>query len=82
MCCDALRRLADKGQKAVIVGGGYIGVEVAVVLRQMGLEVYVVEILPQILMATTEPGESKMKSLIVYSSQSGNPKKLGKGRPQ
>jgi NADH oxidase (H2O2-forming) len=37
------------------VGGGYIGVEVAVVLRQMGLEVYVVEMLPQILMATTEP---------------------------
>jgi NADH oxidase (H2O2-forming) len=52
---DALRRLAAQGQKAVIVGGGYIGVEVAVVLRQMGLEVYVVEMLPQILMATTEP---------------------------
>jgi len=52
---DALRRLAATGQKAVIVGGGYIGVEVAVVLRQMGLEVYLVEMLPQILMATTEP---------------------------
>ncbi len=52
---DALRRFAAKGQTAVIVGGGYIGVEVAVVLRQMGLEVYVVEMLPQILMATTEP---------------------------
>ena len=52
---DALRRFAAKGQKAVIVGGGYIGVEVAAVLRQMGLEVYLVEMLPQILMATTEP---------------------------
>jgi len=52
---DALRRFAAEGQKAVIVGGGYIGVEVAAVLRQMGLEVYVVEMLPQILMATTEP---------------------------
>jgi len=52
---DALRRFAAKGQKTVIVGGGYIGVEVAVVLRQMGLEVVVVEMLPQILMATTEP---------------------------
>ena len=40
---DALRRFAGSGQKAVIVGGGYIGVEVAVVLRQMGLEVYMVE---------------------------------------
>ena len=49
------RRFAAEGQKAVIVGGGYIGVEVAAVLRQMGLEVYVVEMLPQILMATTEP---------------------------
>ena len=52
---DALRRFAAEGQKAVIVVGGYIGVEVAAVLRQMGLEVYVVEMLPQILMATTEP---------------------------
>ena len=40
---DELRRLAAKGRNAVIVGGGYIGVEVAVVLRQMGLEVYMVE---------------------------------------
>jgi len=52
---DALRRFAAQGQQAVIVGGGYIGVEVATVLRQMGLEVYLVEMLPQILMATTEP---------------------------
>jgi NADH dehydrogenase len=52
---DTLRGFAAAGQKAVIVGGGYIGIEVAVVLRQMGLEVDVVEMLPQILMATTEP---------------------------
>ena len=52
---DTLRNFAAAGQKAVIVGGGYIGIEVAVVLRQMGLEVDVVEMLPQILMATTEP---------------------------
>jgi NADH dehydrogenase len=52
---DALRGFAASGQKAVIVGGGYIGIEVAVVLRQMGLEVDVVEMLPQILLATTEP---------------------------
>ena len=52
---DTLRGFAASGQKAVIVGGGYIGIEVAVVLRQMGLEVDVVEMLPQILLATTEP---------------------------
>ena len=50
-----LRQYAAKGKQAVIVGGGYIGVEVAVVLRQMGLEVAIVEMLPKILMATTEP---------------------------
>ena len=52
---DTLRGFAAAGQKAIIVGGGYIGIEVAVVLRQMGLEVDVVEMLPQILQATTEP---------------------------
>jgi NADH dehydrogenase len=50
-----LRQRAAKSRQAVVVGGGYIGVEVAVVLRQMGLEVAIVEMLPQILQATTEP---------------------------
>lgn len=50
-----LRRVAATGKRAVVVGGGYIGIEVAVVLRQMGLDVTVVEMLPSILMATTEP---------------------------
>ena len=50
-----LREKAVGGKRAVVVGGGYIGVEVAVVLRQLGLDVAIVEMLPQILMATTEP---------------------------
>ncbi|RLC16737.1 MAG: NADH oxidase [Deltaproteobacteria bacterium] len=50
-----LRRLAAKGKRAVVVGGGYIGLEVAVVLRQMGIDVTLVEMMPKILMATTEP---------------------------
>lgn len=50
-----LRQLASAARKAVVVGGGYIGVELAVVLQQMGLEVYIVEMLPHILQATTEP---------------------------
>jgi NADH oxidase (H2O2-forming) len=52
---ETLRRLASTASRAVVVGGGYIGVEVAVVLRQMGLEVTIVEMLPKILMATTAP---------------------------
>jgi NADH oxidase (H2O2-forming) len=50
-----LRKFAAKGQKAVIVGGGYIGIEVAVVLKKMGLDVALVEMLPNILLATSEP---------------------------
>jgi NADH dehydrogenase len=50
-----LRQQASQSRQAVVVGGGYIGVEVAVVLRQMGLEVVIVEMMPQVLMATTEP---------------------------
>ena len=50
-----LRQHASTGKRTVVVGGGYIGIEVAVVLRQMGLDVTVIEALPTILMATTEP---------------------------
>jgi len=49
-----LRALAKTHKHAVIVGGGYIGVEVAVVLRQLGLEVAIVEMLPHIVQTTTE----------------------------
>jgi len=50
------RRAADaKLRKAVVVGGGYIGIEVAVVLREIGFAVTVVEMLPTILSQTTEP---------------------------
>ncbi len=52
---SVLRDLASKGKKAVVVGGGYIGIEVAVILREMGIDVSLVEMLPEILMATTEP---------------------------
>lgn len=37
--CDAIRRAAHPGARALIVGMGFIGSEVAASLRQMGLEV-------------------------------------------
>ncbi len=40
---DAIRAAAAAGSKAVIVGMGFIGAEVAASLRQMGLDVTVVE---------------------------------------
>ena len=48
---DYLRQVRDekKVTRAVIVGGGLIGIEAAEALRRAGLEVTVVELLPQIL---------------------------------
>jgi 3-phenylpropionate/trans-cinnamate dioxygenase ferredoxin reductase subunit len=40
--CDAIRKVAKPGVRAVVVGMGFIGAEVAASLRQMGLEVSVV----------------------------------------
>lgn len=54
---DDLRRLRDlagRHRRAVIVGGGYIGVEVAVALRRMGLDVSIVEMLPHVMQTAAE----------------------------
>jgi NADH oxidase (H2O2-forming) len=50
-----LRELAARGGRAVIVGAGYIGLEVAVELRKLGLEVTIVEMLPAILGGRMSP---------------------------
>ncbi|GAB7078624.1 FAD-dependent oxidoreductase [Megalodesulfovibrio paquesii] len=49
---DYLRGVRDAGaaRRAVIVGGGLIGVEACEALREAGLDVTVVELLPQVLM--------------------------------
>ncbi|MEL6234959.1 MAG: FAD-dependent oxidoreductase, partial [Pseudomonadota bacterium] len=46
---DALRSEARPGRRALILGGGYIGLEAAAVLRKLDLEVILVEAAPRIL---------------------------------
>lgn len=40
---DAMRPFIDGGSRALIIGGGYIGLEVAAIARKLGLEVTVLE---------------------------------------
>ncbi len=47
---DAIKARVDGGaRRAVIIGGGYIGIEMAEALRERGLAVDLVEVFPQIL---------------------------------
>ena len=46
---DHLRTEVHVGQHAVIVGGGYIGLEVAATLRQLGMEVTVLEMADRVM---------------------------------
>lgn len=41
--------LAEGSKRAVVIGGGYIGLEAAAVLRKLGCEVTLVEMLPRLL---------------------------------
>ena len=51
---EQMRGFAQQYKKCVVVGGGYIGIEVAVVLKQLGIEVTVVEMQPHILLMTMD----------------------------
>jgi 3-phenylpropionate/trans-cinnamate dioxygenase ferredoxin reductase subunit len=52
---DAIRDQFAEGKKLVIVGGGYIGLEVASVAVRYGLEVHVLEMEARILQRVTTP---------------------------
>ncbi|MGG7566341.1 NAD(P)/FAD-dependent oxidoreductase [Rhodovulum sp. DZ06] len=55
---DALMPLAQEGAKALIVGGGYIGLEAAAVLRSLGVEVTLLEAADRILQRVASPETS------------------------
>jgi 3-phenylpropionate/trans-cinnamate dioxygenase ferredoxin reductase subunit len=44
-----IREAGTRGGRAVVIGGGYIGLEVAASLRQLGCAVTVLEVLPRVL---------------------------------
>ncbi|MBL9052522.1 MAG: FAD-dependent oxidoreductase [Tabrizicola sp.] len=55
---DAMRAEFQPGRKAIIVGGGYIGLEAAAVAAKLGLEVTVLEMAPRILQRVASPETS------------------------
>ncbi|GAB3378739.1 FAD-dependent oxidoreductase [Spongiibacter taiwanensis] len=52
---DQIKKYVVTGKRAVIVGGGYIGLETAASLRKLGMEVTVLEALPRVLQRVTAP---------------------------
>jgi NADPH-dependent 2,4-dienoyl-CoA reductase/sulfur reductase-like enzyme len=64
-----VRRAVDEGNpsKAVIVGGGYIGLEMAEALLRRGLEVSLVEMLPEV-MGTLDPDMGALVSQAVRNT--------------
>ena len=51
---ERMREFASQYKKCVIVGGGYIGIEVAVAMKELGIEVTIVEMQPHILLMTMD----------------------------
>jgi NADH oxidase (H2O2-forming) len=51
---EKMRGFAKHYKKCVVVGGGYIGIEVAVVLKELGIDVTVVEMQPHVLLMTMD----------------------------
>lgn len=52
---DRIREDFDTGSRLVIVGGGYIGLEVAAVARSMGLEVTILEAMERVMARVVAP---------------------------
>lgn len=52
---EGIQKDVEVGKKAVIVGGGYIGLETAAALRQLGVEVTILEMMDRVLQRVTAP---------------------------
>ncbi len=52
---DRIRTECAAGGRAVIIGGGYIGLEVAATARERGMEVTVLEMAPRVMSRVTSP---------------------------
>jgi 3-phenylpropionate/trans-cinnamate dioxygenase ferredoxin reductase subunit len=50
---DQIKHFVGKGKSAVIIGGGYIGLETAASLRKLGMEVTILEAMPRVLQRVT-----------------------------
>ncbi len=61
---DEIRGYIGKGKSAVIIGGGYIGLETAASLRKLGMEVTVLEAMPRVLQRVTAPEVSAFYSRV------------------
>ena len=68
---DRIRSRIKPGNRAVVVGGGYIGLETAAVLTQLGMQVTVIEMLDRILQRITSPEVSAFYTR-VHRSQGVN----------
>jgi len=63
-----IKNRAKEHARAVIIGGGYIGLETAAVLNQVGLKVVVLEMAPRILQRVTAPELSEFYSRVHQES--------------
>lgn len=55
-----IMKWAEKSKKAIVVGAGLIGLEIAFGLKNMGLDVTVTEMLPQIVPRSLDPDMAKI----------------------
>jgi NADPH-dependent 2,4-dienoyl-CoA reductase/sulfur reductase-like enzyme/rhodanese-related sulfurtransferase len=64
---DAIKRTVDSGAStAIVIGGGYIGVEIAEAFQNRGLRVYLVELLDEIL----PPLDHEMDRALIFHMES------------
>jgi 3-phenylpropionate/trans-cinnamate dioxygenase ferredoxin reductase subunit len=70
-----LRPALDDARRVVIIGGGYIGLEVAAVVREEGRDVIVLEALDRVLKRVTGPSISEFYT--VYHRERGVDVRLG-----